>query len=360
MVAVNLFKRKPYDIDQDMIFKPPSVTVMIPARNEEKVIGAKIDNLLAQDYPSGELEILVVSDCSTDKTVNITESYADRGVKLIDLNQRHGKLGIVDVIVPQVSGDVVVITDANVIFAPDALSKMMRYYADPKTGAVCGNLRLVSPSDSKDIQREATYRSFEISLKRMMGRLGAVIGAYGGFYSQYKKLFRPLGRRPIHDDVIMPLEVLAQDFKVVFAEEAKASEETHSTIRAEYLRRVRMTGYSLNTIPRLIKLSLKAGFKVFYLAVSYKLLRWLCPYLFALLLISSAVLIGTSLIYNLLGLIFGIGILLALFGWICNRFGRKIPVATDMFHFTAMNFASFIGIVPWIKGVEKYWEPRGM
>ncbi len=158
----------------------------------------------------------------------------------------------------------------------------------------------------------------------------------------------------------MPLEVLAQGYSVLFAEDAEASEETHSTIRAEYLRRVRMTGYNLNTIPRLISLSLRAGFKVFYLAVSYKLLRWISPYLFALLFISTIALIGASMIYNIFAAVLGLSLLLVSVGWLCNLSGRKVPCATDLFHFAAMNFASFVGIAAWVRGVEKYWQPRGM
>ncbi len=361
LLVVNTLKRKPEPVEPDSTWELPDITVLIPARNEEEVIAVKIRNLLAQDYPENRLRIYVVSDCSTDGTVDIVKGFADRGVNLIELTERHGKLGIIDKVIPGLPGDILVITDANVILAVDAMKVMMREYADPDVGAVCGDLPLVAPSGGKNMRREATYRHYEIVLKRLMGKLGAVIGAYGGFYSQRRHLFRPLGERPIHDDVIMPLEVLAQGFKVIYARQASAVEETHPTIAAEYVRRVRMTAFNLNTIPRMLRLAWKAGFKVFYLVFSYKLCRWLSPYLFALMFLSSLLLIGASNIYNLVAFIFMVSLLLVVIGWLRDRFGAKQGgVTTDLYHFAAMNFAAFAGIGLWLKGVEKYWEPRGM
>jgi len=360
LLLANLFRHKSPTVERDPAWELPSVTVLVPARNEEKVIVEKIDNLLAQDYPDDRMEIYVVSDCSTDKTVDIVRNYADRGVKLIEFVERHGKLGIIDEVIPGLSGEIIVITDANVALASDAIKSMMEEYADSAVGAVDSDLQRVIPSEGKNLQGEVIYRQYENMLKRLMGKFGAVIGVLGGFYSQRRSLFRPLGRLPMHDDVILPHEVLAQGYKVVHSEQAGAVEKTEPTIAAEYIRRVRMAAFNLNTIPRMMKLSWKAGPKVFYLTLSYKLFRWLSPYLFALLFILSLALIGTSLIYNVVALAFGFSLILSGIGWIKDKSGRKGGITTGFYHFTAMNVAAFAGIGVWLKGVKKYWEPRGL
>jgi len=361
LLVVSAFLRKKKDKKPAPDFELPDITILIPAYNEERVIGDKLENLLSQDYPTGRMEILVVSDYSTDRTGEIVRTFGDRGVRLKELKTRLGKPGIIDEIVPDLSGEIVVITDANVILAPDAVRKMMEEYSDPAIGAVCGDLPLVSPSGGKNVQRETTYRHYEILLKRLMGKLGAVIGAYGGFYSQRRTLFRPLGKRPIHDDVIIPLEVLAQGYKVIYARQASAVEETNPTIRDEYRRRIRMTAFNLNTMPRMIRLAFKAGPKVLYLALCYKLCRWISPYLFAVLFISSLVLVQTSPVYGIIAILFCVSLLLAGVGWLKDRLGvKRGGPATDLYHFAAMNFAAFVGLSLWLRGVEKYWKPRGM
>jgi cellulose synthase/poly-beta-1,6-N-acetylglucosamine synthase-like glycosyltransferase len=355
---VSLFYRKQERDFSNPDFGALSLTVMIPVYNEEEVIDRKIRNLLEQDYPDGEFEILVVSDNSNDKTCEIVRSFSDPRVKLIEMTERYGKLGIIDEIVPRVSGDIIVISDANVMLEADALQRLMKYYRDPNVGAVCGDLPLTAPGTEGYMLREETYRSWEILLKRLMSRFGAVIGGYGGFYSQRRSLFKPLGKTPVHDDVVMPLDVLAQSYNVIYAEDAKASEETQPTIYAEYLRRVRMTALNLNTIPRLLNLSLKSNLKVLYLAIGYKLLRWLSPYLLILLAVSSFSLTGSTPFYTVFSSILTFGLLLVLLGYIMSRYNKKVPLATDLYHFAIMNFAGFAGLLSWLKGVNKYWQPR--
>ena len=338
----------------------PTVTILVPAHNEEEVIGEKVENLLEQDYPANLMEIVVASDVSTDHTIEIASSFSDRGVRLIDYRERHGKLGIIDELIPQMNGEIVVITYANVILAKDELRRKMEKYSDPLVGTVGGDLKTVLPSGGEKLRRETTYRQFENHIKQLMSRFGAQIGLLGGFYSLRRSLFRPLGKRPVQDDVILPLEVLAQGYRAVYAENAVSIEETQRTIKAEYLRRVRMTAYNLNSIPKLIRLAFSSGIKVFYLAISYKLLRWFAPYLLALMLISSVMMIGGSWLYNMIATLFGFGILLAGIGSLRVKFGGKGGISTDVYHFAVMNFAVFVGIGFWIKGARKYWETRSL
>ena len=361
LMLLSLTKRKPEGNADSESDKLPRISVLIPARNEEKNIAKKIKNLLEQEYPFEKLDICVSSDDSEDRTVEIVRSFDDPRVTVVDLKQRHGKLGIIDNLLPELPGEVVVITDANVFFAIDALKFMAIAYADPGVGAVSGELSPIAPEDARNIQRELSYRHFENRLKSLMSSIGCVIGSFGGFYSLRKDLFRPLGGRPIHDDVTMPLEVLAQGYKAIHVKEALAYEETNPTIMSEYTRRVRMTALNFNTLPRLIKTAWRAGLIAFCIAVGYKACRWLSPYLLLLLFISSLVLSSISIIYKVALILFLISFALAAIGWIRDRTGMsRGGITTDLYHFTAMNVAAIQGFFTWIKGVERHWEPRAM
>jgi cellulose synthase/poly-beta-1,6-N-acetylglucosamine synthase-like glycosyltransferase len=280
---------------------------------------------------------------------------------LINLDKRHGKLGIIDRFIPDLTGEIVVITDANVILSSDAIKTIAAAYSDPSVGSVSGELAPFPPDDARNIDREISYRLFENRLKYLMSSLGSVIGAFGGFYSIRKTLFRRLGQRPVHDDVVLPLEVLAQGFKAIHVRQAIAYEETNPTIRSEYTRRVRMTALNLNTIPRLVKTAWHAGPMALYLAIGYKACRWISPYLLLVLFTSSLILSKISVVYSVVAIVFIGGLLLAAIGWIRDKWGvTRGGLTTDLFHFTTMNIAAFKGFLLWLKGVEKYWEPRAI
>lgn len=340
----------------------PSMTVLIPAHNEEEVIEARIVNLLEQDYPDDLLEIVVVSDVSTDETVAIASRFKDRNVRVIELTERLGKLGIIDAIAPSLSGDIVTITDANVKCGKDALKNLGLQFNDPQIGAVGGNLRLKSPEQASNVGLEETYRRYEIRLKKQMSNFGKVIGIYGGLYAFRRELFTPIQREgsPCHDDVIIPLEIVQKGYQVKFAEDAYAVEETTPSIFEEFRRRVRMTAYNLNSLPRTISLSLKTGAMLFYIAFSYKVIRWLSPFLITILFLLSILLANVHSIYSCAVVTFLIGIALSLIGAVLDRFRLKVWLATAAYHFAIMNLAGFVGLVNWVKGAKGHWTPRGM
>lgn len=337
----------------------PSMTVVIPAYNEEAIIMQKIENLLEQDYPGKLLRICVVSDASTDRTNEIVTGYNDRSVELIVMPERNGKFGIIDAIIPQLKSDVVVITDANVVLKSDALLRMGELYADPSIGSVCGNMTHVVPRRGKNVDSEISYHNWEIVLKSLMSRIGSVISVYGGFYSFRQHLFKPLGKRAVHDDVILPLEVIASNFKVVYAKNALGYEEILDSIGEEFRRRMRMGAVNLSSLLRTIELSLRSGLQISFITISYKILRWLSPYLLLVMFVTSHLLATVSPPYFFVAAVFDIGLLLAVAGGLLDKIGYRAGIATAVYHFTIMNIAVMAGLFGWIKGVKKYWNPRG-
>ena len=337
----------------------PRVTVLIPAYNEEKHIQEKLETVIHQDYPREKVRIVVASDCSTDGTNDIVRSFADGGVELVEMNERHGKNGISDALVPTFDTDFVVITDANVMLSPGVLHALIDRFADPGVGVASSNLQPVIPAEGRNLEHEKTYRGFENRIKRLMSEHGMQIGAFGGLYAIRKELFQPFGDKPVHEDIIAPLEIMARGYKVVFTEKAVVYEESEPTISGEFRHRARLTSYNLNTLPRLLRLSAKAGFKALYFAVSYKVTRWLSPYAFLFMLISSLLLARNHWFYAAVAALGCAGLLLALFGWVLDRLRLWGWIATNAYFFVAMNVAGIFGFFRWMKGVKNYWQPRG-
>ena len=335
----------------------PRLTVFVPAHNEERVIGAKIENLLEQDYPSERLEILVGSDASTDATNQIVRDFGNRAVKLLTFDQRSGKLGMLDKVVPTLACDVVVINDANVMLKPDALRRMAEAYSEPNVGAVCGNETLNAPNNGLNCEPEINYRRNEAELKQILGRFGIVIGAFGGFYSIRRSLFRPIGPVPGDDDLILPMEALAQQCRVVFAEEALSFEEVSPRIRGAFRRRVRLTGYNLNTLGRLVRQASEAGLTVSLIVWLYKILRWFSPYLLLPLLGAVLVLCPIALPYQIAAVVAVLVAIAAAIGWALDSLGLKAPGFINAYQFVMMNVAAYVGLFHWLRGVKSFWNP---
>jgi cellulose synthase/poly-beta-1,6-N-acetylglucosamine synthase-like glycosyltransferase len=336
----------------------PTLTVFIPAHNEEKDIAAKLDSVLVQGYPADKLEIIVASDVSTDRTVEIVNEYASRGVTLIEYKVRHGKLGALDELIPLAKGEVVVITDANVILADGALQRIASVYADPRVGAAGGYQTVEHPNRQTSLREEVTYRSFEVEMKKILSHFGLLVGAFGGFYSIRRLCFRPIGPKAMNDDIVLPLEVIGQRYKSLFVADAVAYEAIGDTIEEEYRRRIRMTAYNLNALGRAIKLGAKGGILALYIVLSYKVLRWLAPFLWLILAISSYCLENQGGIYRLMTWLFTIGLGAVLIGWSAALNGMRWVGFSQTYYFAKMNYATLPGTIQWLRGVKRYWAPR--
>ncbi len=340
-------------------YELPTVTVLIAARNEEEVISRKVKNSLDQDYPKDKLSIIVASDNSTDATSEIVNSFQESTVKLIEMEERSGKLGIIDKIVPTLNTEIVVITDANVMLQPETISHIMKKYRDPRVGAVSGNQVSVSTTGSKQMVNEETYRNLETKFKRVLAKLGMVIGCYGGIYSFRKKLFKPLGFIPVSDDMVIPLEVMGQKYRVDFAERGLAFEDTEKSIKKEYNRRKRIIGYNLPVILRGIKLTLKAGPLQLLIFIFYKAVRWLSPIFFLGVIGSAFVLANSSFLYLAVCILSISGIILSLLGFFLNLTGSRVKFISQLFYFASINLAVLHGILSVNTKSKHHWEPRG-
>jgi len=254
----------------------PSVSLLVAAYNEEKVIAERVRNALASDYPSNKLEIVIASDGSSDQTAAIVREFEDQGVKLFDYKERAGKVSVLNKSIPQCSGEIVVLSDANTVYKPDAIRNLVRHFEDDSLGVSVGEMRLGSPD--ADYAAEQRYWQFELMLKFMENRLGVVVGGNGGIYAIRKKLFEPVPSYTITDDFVIPMKICAKNVQMVYEPEALAFEETARDIAAEATRRTRIAAGNFQSIwtNRALLNPLRGW--IAFCFWSHKVARWLVPF----------------------------------------------------------------------------------
>jgi len=225
----------------------PTVSVVIAAYNEEGHIGARIENLLGQEYPADSLRILIASDGSSDRTDEIVRSYADRGVQLI-AGPRLGKGQTLNAAVAQATGDLLVFSDANTHFRPDAIRALVRPFADPGVGGVAGNqVYERDPGDSRTAQGEIAYWNFDRLMKDYQSRAGSVTSATGAIYAIRRESYRPVPPYAM-DDFVISTGVVATGARLVFAADAVALEPVAVAAGAEFSRKIRVITQGLYAV----------------------------------------------------------------------------------------------------------------
>ena len=352
---------------------PPNVTLIISAYNEEQVIGKKLINALALDYPKDLLEILVVSDCSMDGTDAIVESFADQGVRLLRLNERHGKTYGLNKAVQAARGEILVFSDANAMYEPSAVRKLVRHFADPNVGYVVGEARYIKDGSSAS-SNEDFYWKYEQFLKRRESNTGSVVGGDGALYAIRKALYEPLQRTDIND-FVNPLQIVAKGYRGIYDPEAVCWEDAAGTYAGEFRRKIRIVNRSLRGLWRVKQVLNPFKFAIFsWKVISHKLIRWFVPVLLITAFLSNLALVISGSIeqqgkfevelYTLLFAIQVLFYLLALLGIllvvvnkrqlkVINRF-LSIP-----YYFCLVNLASLIGIFKTLRGeVTVTWNPE--
>ena len=260
-----------------------SVTAVIPVRNGARWLGRKIESVLAQNYPPHLLEILIVSDGSTDATDQIAESYASRGVKLLRVNAG-GKPAAVNAAVPSANGNLLFLTDVRQILQPDCVRRLVAVMADPKVGVVSGDLRITQGTDDEE-RNTIRYWRYENWIRGNLSRLDSMLGATGPVYMIRRSLYVPIPPDTLLDDVYLPMSVLLAGYRLVHEPRAVAIDEP-ADLQTEFLRKVR-TQAGVVQLFRIFPGLFSSRNRVRVSFVSLKIGRLLLPYLFVLLLISG-------------------------------------------------------------------------
>jgi cellulose synthase/poly-beta-1,6-N-acetylglucosamine synthase-like glycosyltransferase len=328
--------------DEDL----PALTMVVPAHNEAPVLPRKLENLARLDYPREKLEVVFVSDGSTDGTDEILA--AAHGVRRLRVPQRGGKSNALNRGVAVASHELLVFSDASTLFAPDALRQLVRHFVEPRVGVVCGLLGFDGGAEFQ--QTEGVYWRYEKALRVMEARLGATLTASGAIYALRRAAWRPLSPDVMIDDFVVPLNARHAGYEVVFDPEARAHEVGEASVRDEFTRRVRLAVGSFRALGELLRTPLRpfTAFAFF----SHKVLRWVLPFLMLGMLLASAGLAGqppylAALVLQLLFYAW------ALAGFLFRE--RMAPVRYSLigYFLLAINLAFLVGFVRFLSGRQE-------
>lgn len=341
----------------------PTVSVVIAARNEEKNISARLQNLLEQDYPRENLEIIVVSDGSEDGTNAIVERLTDewktahRGVpvlKLISYVGGRGKPFALKAGVTAASGEIVVFTDSRQRFAPDAIQQMVGNFADPEVGCVSGELVFYKDSDSGIRAEMGAYWSYEKLIRRTESATGSVVGATGAIYAIRRRLYKLLPDLTILDDVLTPLHIAYQGYRVVFERSAVAFDVVSADVKKEWHRKVRTLAGNWQLLGLKPDLLLPWRNPLWFRFLSHKLLRLTVPLFLVLALLASAQ--EKSFFF-----VFCTWLQVGMYG--AAVLGGVVPVTRRLrlvnfiYFFAVLNLAAAVGFWTWIsRGCGSVWQ----
>lgn len=343
LLMIKAADRRPQAIDH----RPetlPSVSIIIAAYNEEKVIDSKIKNLLELDYPKDRIEIAIASDGSTDTTDLIVSGYAHNGIKLVRLDGRNGKVNAINKVVPDLRGEIVVFSDANTFYKEDAVKMLVRNFDDERIGCVCGELRFRNARQNEVGNLEGFYWRYEQFLKRNEGMRGSLLGANGGIYAIRKSLFKALPSDTIVEDFVMPMKILEKGYKVIYEPEAIAYEETSQKIVQEMERRVRIGAGDFQALTLTWRLLNPARGFTALSYFSHKVIRWFAPFLLMIALASNLFLLNTDF-YKIIFLLQCLFYIAAILGRVLSGFNIRLKAFGLPYYFVSMNIALFLGFI---------------
>lgn len=344
-----IFPGKPIDFTGE--FTPPTVSIVFAAYNESSIIEDKIRSIYRTNYPIDLLSVWIGSDLSNDGTDEIIRNLQSEFPQLnLHVNEaRSGKSATINLLVERTHAEVIIATDANIIFKDTTIEELVRPIALQKATAVAGTLVYeASGVPNSTATNEKTYLSIENAIRRAESRKhGICFGMEGGLYSMRKSFWKPIPPNTFMEDFFQTVQLIARNQKVLFNEEAIGLEDVSTSLREEYKRKIRISIGNWQNLIRFYPLLFKHPYPFGILFLMHKVLRWLTPHLYLIALITGLFTSQWLIICIVL-----IGLPVSQF--ILMSFGLATPLA----YFYAMNTALFIGFLRYLKGVKSsVWQP---
>lgn len=256
----------------------PSISVLIAAYNEEEAIERKIKQTLALEYPADKIEVLVLSDCSTDRTDEIVSAFPDSRVRLVRMPERRGKTHAQNLGIKQAKGEVIIFSDATAVYHAKALLYLACNYQDASVGAVSGRYQYFDPTEqSATGLGSVAFWNYENLIKKLQSRIRTITGCCGCIYSVRKAAYTELPA-DIISDLVQPLQAIRKGYRVVFEDRALAYEETTQSTAEEFAMRVRVVTRAMRGLLSVSDLlqPWKFAWPAFQLW-SHKVMRWMVP-----------------------------------------------------------------------------------
>ncbi|MCW8930337.1 MAG: glycosyltransferase family 2 protein [Gammaproteobacteria bacterium] len=348
------------NIEPNKLYEP-QVSILIAAFNEEKDIKATIQNKIDLNYPNSKLEIIVVSDESTDATDTIVESFsnADVPVKLVRQVPRQGKTSGLNLIVPQAKGEILVFSDANSIYEANALQHLVANFTDSKVGYVTGKMIYVNEDGSMVGDGCSAYMKYENMIRASETKVGSVIGVDGGIDAMRSELYQQLNADQL-PDFVQPLKVVEQGYKVAYEANAILTEHVVSDSDQEYRMRVRVGLRAIWALHDMRVLLNPFRFKLFSLQlISHKLLRYLAFIPLVAVFFLNIILFPENILYKFLMLFQCVFYGLSFIGYKLKTRPDNPVFFTLPYYFSLLNIASAHAFIRYLKKEKQIiWKPR--
>jgi cellulose synthase/poly-beta-1,6-N-acetylglucosamine synthase-like glycosyltransferase len=344
-----IFPGKPMDFTGE--FTPPLVSVVFAAYNESSIIEAKIRSIYNTNYPIDKLSVWIGSDLSNDGTDEIIRNLQSEFPQLnLHVNDvRSGKSATINSLIEQTTAEVIIATDANILFKETTIEELVRPIALQKATAVAGTLAYEAGGViNSTATNEKVYLSLENAIRRAESRKhGICFGMEGGLYSMRKSYWKPIPPNTFMEDFFQTVQLIARDQKVLFNEAAIGLEDVSTSLREEYKRKIRISIGNWQNLIRFYPLLFKHPYPFGILFLMHKVLRWLTPHLYLIALIAG--------LFTSQWLIISIVLIgLPVSQFILMSFGLATPLA----YFYVMNTALFVGFLRYLKGVKSsVWQP---
>lgn len=340
-------------------FYEPDVTILIAAYNEDKNIRRTIENKIGLNYPAEKLEIIIVSDGSTDTTDDIVKEYREQKVRLLRQEPRAGKTAALNLAAQQAKGEMLVFSDANSIYEKDALNYLLQNFADPEVGYVTGRMVYADPDGTLIGNGCSAYMKYENFLRNLETKISSVIGVDGGIDAVRKSLYQQM--RPDQlPDFILPLKVVEQGCRVVYEPLAILREPSLQSTRDEYKMRVRVSLRALWALWDMKHLLDARKFKVFSLELfSHKHLRYMAFIFLLFLYFSNLSLWNEGIFYSVFFIMQNIFYGAAVISLVLEKAGRHLKILYVPSYFTLLNMASAHAFMKFLAGQKQVvWIPR--
>jgi len=330
----------------------PNITILMAAHNEELIIEKKIESIFSSSYPREKIQLIVGTDSCNDATDKILAKQAKiyPELKHIVFKERQGKIRIINNLVKQSMNEILVLTDANVLFSTKTLTSLVKHFKNNSIGLVDSHMKNYGLSNSGISYPEQRYISLEVILKEAEGKLwGCMMGPFGGCFAIRKTLYKPVPEKYLVDDFHINMNILKQGSMAIHESEAIVYEDVSNHLSAEFNRKVRISAGNFQNLIHFSKMLIKHG-SVSFAFLSHKVLRWLSPFflLFSLLLSIIWSNQGTPNIIIVYG--FGLVGFTVLIDFILKSLNVNLKILRYTTHFTIMNLALFIGFFKFIRG----------
>jgi cellulose synthase/poly-beta-1,6-N-acetylglucosamine synthase-like glycosyltransferase len=339
----------------------PFVSIIMAVHNEEAVISEKLRSIFHTGYPEERFELLVGSDASTDRTDEKLHIYSNEesALRIFQFDQRRGKPAVINRLRNEAMGEILILTDANVMFTEDTIFELVKHFRNGEVGLVGANIRNTGHDKAGISFQEWSFISREIKMKYYEGKIwGTMIGAFGGCYALRNELYSPVPEHFAVDDFYITMKVLERNSSAILELAAICLEDVSNRLSEEFRRKVRISSGNFQNLGTFSRLLWPPVTGLSFSFLSHKVLRWLGPFFILLLITSNILLALSSQLYWILLLVQAAILASPILDFLLRKIGVHIVFLRFITHFYSMNLALLAGFIKFLIGSKtNVWQP---